>query len=103
MVTAAWGEVLCGGDLLQGHAVPGISEEHNLLPQPPRSEYIPPEGELVLEDELQCIKLKGTIDVSKLVTGTVLAVLGSVGDSGTFLVEDLCFAVLGPQKPAPPP
>lgn len=50
--------------------------QHNLIPQPPRSKYIHPDDELVLEDELQRIKLKGTIDVSKLVTG------GSPGDVG---------------------
>ncbi|KAL4823119.1 hypothetical protein H8958_018998 [Nasalis larvatus] len=66
-----------------------------------RSKYIHPDDKLVLEDELQRIKLKGTIDVSKLVTGTVLAVFGSVRDDGKFLMEDHCFADLAPQKPAP--
>lgn len=43
--------------------------QHNLLPQPPRSKYIHPDDELVLEDELQRIRLEGNVDVSKLVTG----------------------------------
>lgn len=53
-----------------------ISEDNQLVPLPPRLNYNDEQDVLILEDELQRIKLEGKINVPELVTGVVAAVLG---------------------------
>lgn len=55
-----------------------ISEDNQLVPLPPRSNYNDEQDVLILEDELQRIKLEGNINVPELVTGVVAAVLGKL-------------------------
>ncbi|XP_041088314.1 DNA polymerase delta subunit 2-like [Polyodon spathula] len=84
---------------LQPSILREISEEHNLLPQPPRAKYITQSDELILEDELQRIKLEGAIKVQNFVTGSVIAVYGAEKNNGKFMVEEYCTAELPPQPP----
>lgn len=54
-----------------------ISEETQLAPQPIRTNFVDDSDVLILEDELQRIRLLGEMDVHRFVTGVVVAVLGN--------------------------
>ncbi|KAG8225761.1 hypothetical protein J437_LFUL005720, partial [Ladona fulva] len=69
-----------------------ISEEHNLLPQPKRSNFTGDDDILILEDDIQRIRLIGNIDVHNAVTGILCAVYGNENEDGQFVVEDFCWA-----------
>ncbi|XP_076020874.1 DNA polymerase delta subunit 2 [Genypterus blacodes] len=86
---------------LQPSILKEISDEHNLLPQPARTKYISETDELILEDELQRIKLEGKIDTARCVTGSVVAVYGAEKNEGKFTVEEYCMADLPSQTARP--
>lgn len=86
---------------LQPSILKEISEELNLLAQPARAKFISDCDELILEDELQRIKLEGKIDRDRCFTGSVIAIYGAERNDGKFTVEDFCTADLPLQTPRP--
>ncbi|XP_067642885.1 DNA polymerase delta subunit 2 [Eurosta solidaginis] len=78
-----------------------ISEENQLAPQPAREHYADLEDKLILEDELQRVRLYGKVDGRYMASGVVCAVLGNIEDDGRFDVEEILFYEAGPQKPLP--
>ncbi|KAG7296172.1 hypothetical protein JYU34_021273 [Plutella xylostella] len=79
-----------------------LSDELDIIPQPARTHFVNDSDTLVLEDELQRIKLAGDcIDVHQVVTGVVCALLGSEDGDGLFTVQDVCWPECNIQKPLP--
>lgn len=79
-----------------------LSDRLEIIPQPSRTHFVHESDSLVLEDELQRIKLVGAcIDVHQVVTGVVCAILGSEDEDGIFTVRDVCWAGCNIQKPLP--
>lgn len=65
--------------------------------------YVSDSDQLILEDEIQRIRLVGNIDTLGLVTGVVAGLLGVENDEGKFEVDDICFPYVQPcpEKPLP--
>ncbi|ALC44809.1 CG12018 [Drosophila busckii] len=79
-----------------------ISEENQLAPQPQRQNYSEPGDKIILEDELQRVRLQGELmAASKMATGVVCAVKGGTDIDGFLTVEDVLYYESGPQKPLP--
>lgn len=77
-----------------------ISEENQLAPQPQRQNYSEPGDKIILEDELQRVRLQGEhLEGCNLATGVVGAVKGGTDSDGFFNVEGMLFLESGPQKP----
>jgi DNA polymerase delta subunit 2 len=85
---------------LKPNILEDISKEHWVAGPPPRPTYLNKEGQVqvMLEDESGRLRLAGPILTEKLlVTGVIVAVLGTENASGDFEVLDLHIAELPPQ------
>ncbi len=83
-----------------------LAEDQGLPPQPITgnvlSAYAGEGDELILEDSMQRIRLRGPgADVQGLVTGVVAAFLGQEKESGKFEVREAIFAAPPPQPMRP--
>ncbi|XP_030380207.1 DNA polymerase delta small subunit [Scaptodrosophila lebanonensis] len=77
-----------------------ISEENQLAPQPQRQNYSEPEDKVILEDELQRVRLQlDQLQGHLMATGVVCAVLGDTDSDGHFDVKEIIYHESGPQRP----
>ena len=85
---------------LKPNILEDISKEHWVAGPPPRRSYFTEEGEtqVMLEDESGRLRLAGSmLKSSLLVTGVIIAVLGTENANGEFEVLDLHIPDLAPQ------
>eukprot|EP00045_Choanoeca_perplexa_P003991 m.34786 g.34786 ORF g.34786 m.34786 type:complete len:494 (+) comp12341_c0_seq1:3-1484(+) len=86
---------------------PSILDEYHArenyeAPPPERSKYNSEDDSLILEDQTGRISLVGdALNQGALVTGVIMAVLGTESEQGEFEVEDVCFMQLPPAPPLP--
>ena len=79
-----------------------LSEDHQLTPPCPKSDYCSEKDLPFLEDEMLRIKLVGEqVDLKNIVTGVVCAILGNENSDGTFMVKDWCFPGCAPKESLP--
>lgn len=85
---------------LKPNILEDISKEHWVAGPPPRPSYLNADGEaqIMLEDESGRLRLAGAMLTDKLlVTGVIVAVLGTENANGDFEVLDMHIADLPPQ------
>ncbi|RMZ91585.1 hypothetical protein DV736_g1173, partial [Chaetothyriales sp. CBS 134916] len=85
---------------LKPNILEDISREHWVAAPPPRQSYRSPDGEtqVMLEDESGRLRLAGsTLRSNLLVTGVIVAVIGTENSQGDFEVLDMHIAELPPQ------
>lgn len=64
--------------VLKPNILKEVADEEQLVEQVLRSNYVDEQDRLILEDDLQRIRLMGKVEVHQLVTGVVCAVLGKL-------------------------
>ncbi|KAI9671565.1 MAG: hypothetical protein M1817_003617 [Caeruleum heppii] len=77
---------------LKPNILDDISKDHWISAPPPREKYLSPNGEdkIMLEDESGRLRLIGTpLDAHELVTGCIIAVMGTENADGDFEVVDV--------------
>ncbi|KAL9128973.1 MAG: hypothetical protein Q9217_002448 [Psora testacea] len=77
---------------LKPNILDDISKDHWIAAPPPREKYISPTGQdqIMLEDESGRLRLVGTpLHINMLVTGCIIAVMGTENANGDFEVVDL--------------
>ncbi|KAI9668283.1 MAG: hypothetical protein M1821_001103 [Bathelium mastoideum] len=82
---------------LKPNVLDDISKEHWIAAPPPRAKFTSPDGQdkIMLEDESGRVQLTGAfLSTQLLVTGCIVAVLGTENQNGEFEVIDLKFAEL---------
>ena len=85
---------------LKPNILDDISKDHWIAAPPPREKYISPSGydQTMLEDESGRLRIIGTpLQVSMLVTGCIIAVMGTENSNGEFEIIDLKYPDLARQ------
>ncbi|GAB0092826.1 DNA polymerase delta subunit 2 [Sergentomyia squamirostris] len=76
-----------------------LNGQWNIMPQPIAPSFTDDSDYVMLEDELQRVRLFGNIVPHDLVTGVMCAALGHILEQGRFNVDEIIFHECGPQKP----
>ena len=85
---------------LKPNILDDISKDHWIAAPPPREKYVSPTGQdqTMLEDESGRLRLIGTpLQISMLVTGCIIAVMGTENANGDFEIIDMKFPDLARQ------